>query len=78
LNRSAALKKLDVSEKALLTDYEKGELQSISPSKADRIKFKAAATSTFIKDRRINIRLTEKLPNLAPRASARASKPRSA
>ena len=107
------MKKLDVSEKALLTAYGKGELQSISPSKADRIKFKAAATSTLIKDRRINIRLsspdlmdiqaraleegipyqtfiasvlhkyvsgrlTEKLSNLAPRATARADKSRSA
>jgi len=78
LNRSAALKKLDAFEKDLLTAYEKEELQSTSPPKADRTKFKAAATATFIKDRRINIRLTEKLSNLAPLATARADKPRSA
>ena len=52
------MKKLDAYEKGLLTAYEKGELQSTSPSKADRTKFKAAATATFIKDRRINIRLS--------------------
>jgi predicted DNA binding CopG/RHH family protein len=55
---TAQMKKLDAYEKGLLTAYEKGELQSTSPSKADRSKFKAAATATFIKDRRINIRLS--------------------
>lgn len=52
------MKKLDAYEEELLTAYEKGELKSTSPSKADLAKFKAAATSTFIKDRRINIRLS--------------------
>ena len=52
------MKKLDAYEDELLTAYEKGELKSTSPSKADLTKFKAAATATFIKDRRINIRLS--------------------
>jgi predicted DNA binding CopG/RHH family protein len=52
------MKKLDAYEEELLTAYEKGELNSTSPSKADLTKFKAAATATFIKDRRINIRLS--------------------
>lgn len=52
------MKKLDAYEEELLTAYEKGELKSTSPSKADLTKFKAAATATFIKDRRINIRLS--------------------
>lgn len=52
------MKKLDAYEEELLTAYEKGELKSTSPSKADLAKFKAAATATFIKDRRINIRLS--------------------
>lgn len=52
------MKKLDAYEEELLTAYEKGELKSASPSKADLTKFKAAATATFIKDRRINIRLS--------------------
>lgn len=45
---------------AYLVPYikEAGELKSTSPSKADLAKFKAAATATFIKDRRINIRLS--------------------
>ena len=52
------MKKLDPLEKDILTAYEKGELKSTSPSKARLTKFKAAATATFIKDRRINIRLS--------------------
>ena len=52
------MKKLDEFEKDILTAYEKGELKSTSPSKTDLTKFKAAATATFIKDRRINIRLS--------------------
>jgi predicted DNA binding CopG/RHH family protein len=52
------MKKLDAFEKDLLADYDKGELKSTSPSKADLAKFKAAATSTFLKEKRINIRLS--------------------
>ena len=52
------MKKLDAFEQDILDAYEKGELKSTSPSKTDLAKFKAAATATFIKDRRINIRLS--------------------
>ncbi|MDO8317577.1 CopG family antitoxin [Rhodoferax sp.] len=52
------MKKLDTFEKDILTDYEAGVLKSTSPSKTDLAKFKAAATATFIKDKRINIRLS--------------------
>ena len=52
------MKKLDPFERDLLAAYEAGELKSTSPSKRDLNKFKAAATATFIKDRRINIRLS--------------------
>lgn len=52
------MKKLDAFEEDLLASYEKGEFKSTSPSKAELSKFKAAATATFIKDRRINIRLS--------------------
>lgn len=52
------MKKLDAFEKDLLAAYEAGELKSTSPTKRDLNKFKAAATATFIKDRRINIRLS--------------------
>ncbi len=52
------MKKLDAFEEDLLVAYEKGEFKSTSPSKTELAKFKAAATATFIKDRRINIRLS--------------------
>lgn len=52
------MKKLDAFEKDLLTAYDKGELKSTSPSKAKLAKFKAAATATFLKEKRINIRLS--------------------
>ena len=52
------MKKLDASEQDLLAAYEKGELHSLSPSRANLSKFKAAASATFIKDRRVNIRLS--------------------
>lgn len=52
------MKKLDAFEKDLLAAYEKGELKSTSPSKAKLAKFKAAATATFLKEKRINIRIS--------------------
>lgn len=52
------MKKLDDFESELLADFEDGKLKSVSPSKADLTKFKAAATATFIKEKRINIRLS--------------------
>jgi predicted DNA binding CopG/RHH family protein len=52
------MKKLDAFEQDLLTAYEKGELKSTSPSKAKLAKFKAAASATFLKEKRVNIRLS--------------------
>ena len=52
------MKKLDKEEKELLATFEKGQLKSTLPSRAKLAKFKAAASATFIKDRRINIRLS--------------------
>ena len=52
------MKKLNAFESDILTTYEKGEFKSTLPSRAKLAKFKAAATATFIKDRRINIRLS--------------------
>ena len=52
------MKKLDAFEKDILIAYEKGELKSTSPSKTKLAKFKAAATATFLKEKRINIRLS--------------------
>ena len=52
------MKKLDAFEEDILAAYEKGEIKSISPSKAELAKFKAAATATFLKEKRVNIRLS--------------------
>lgn len=52
------MKKLDAFEKDMLVAYENGELKSTSPSKAKLAKFKAAATATFLKEKRVNIRLS--------------------
>lgn len=52
------MKKLDNFENELMRDFEQGNLKSIAPSKADLTKFKAAATATFLKEKRINIRLS--------------------
>ena len=51
------MKKLDDYEKALLGAYEAGKLTSTA-TKSELTKFKAAARSTAVKDRRVNIRLS--------------------
>lgn len=51
-------KKLDPFETDVLQAYERGELKSTAPARIDLAKFKAAATATFVKDKRINIRLS--------------------
>lgn len=52
------MRKLDAFEKDILAAYERGELKTTSPSKAKLSKFKAAATATFLKEKRVNIRLS--------------------
>ena len=52
------MKKHDTDDAELLVEYESGELKSISPSQMDLMKFKAAATATFLKEKRVNIRLS--------------------
>ena len=52
------MKKIEPYDQEILSEYDKGMMKSISPSKAKLAKFKAAASATFIKDRRINIRLS--------------------
>lgn len=51
------MKKLDAYEKDLLNAYEAGKLKSIA-SKSELARFKAAARSTAVKDKRVNIRLS--------------------
>lgn len=52
------MKKCDTIEEDILTAYEKGEIRSISPSKALLKKYRDSARATFIKDRCVNIRLS--------------------
>ena len=52
------MNKADKFEKELETAYGKGELVSVKPSREEKDRFKAAAQATFVKDRRVNIRLS--------------------
>ena len=45
-------------EEGIADDYEKGRFKSVGLSKADLKGFRDAARATFIKDRRVNIRLS--------------------
>lgn len=57
-------------EDQISKDYEQGHLKSVAPSKAELKKYKEAARATFIKDRRINIRLsTPDLMDIQARAA---------
>lgn len=51
-------KKLDRYERELLGAYEKGALVSVRPTKAQLAAFRDAARTTFVKSRRVNIRLS--------------------
>src|SRR4030065_2249485 len=51
-------KKYDKFENDISEAYKKGELISTAPSKAELEKFRSAAQLTFVKDRRVNIRLS--------------------
>ena len=51
------MKKLDVYEEEILGAYEAGKLKSVV-TLSELAKFKAAARSTAVKDKRVNIRLS--------------------
>ena len=52
------MKKLDQFEREILGAYEKGVLVSVRPSKAQLATFREAARATFVKNKRVNIRLS--------------------
>jgi predicted DNA binding CopG/RHH family protein len=52
------MKDLEDSDAELLLAYERGELTSISPTRAQLETYRQAARATSIKDRRVNIRLS--------------------
>lgn len=45
-------------EERISEDYEKGRLKSVHPSKAELQHFRESARATFVKNRRVNIRLS--------------------
>ena len=45
-------------EEQVTRDYENGQFKSMTPSKSDLKRFKEAARATFIKTRRVNVRLS--------------------
>lgn len=51
------MKKLDAYEEDVLHAFDAGKLKSVA-SKLELAKFKAAARSTAVKDKRVNIRLS--------------------
>jgi len=52
--------KLDTEEEMLVASYETEEWQSVVDLTAAQAKYQRYARATFKKDRRVNIRLTEK------------------
>lgn len=50
--------KRKTADDRLLETYEKGELKTVAPSKAELRKYREAARTTFVKDRRVNVRLS--------------------
>lgn len=52
------MRKEDKAEGEIEKAYDRGELVSERPSKAEKDKFKAAAQATILKDKRVNIRLS--------------------
>ena len=52
------MKSLDRYEREMLGAYEKGVLVSVRPTKAQLAAFRDAARATFVKSRRVNIRLS--------------------
>lgn len=52
------MKKLDRFEREILSAYEKGVLVSARPTKAQLTAFREAARATFVKNKRVNIRLS--------------------
>ncbi len=52
------MKRLDRYERGILSAHEKGRLVSTRPTKAQLGAFREAARATFIKNRRVNIRLS--------------------
>ncbi|MBI1733287.1 MAG: hypothetical protein HYR49_11055 [Gammaproteobacteria bacterium] len=63
------MKQLDRYERGILSAYERGKLVSVRPTKEQLGAFREAARATFLKSRRVNIRLSAAdLMNIQARA----------
>src|SRR4030095_15053743 len=58
LEAEKTMKSLDRFEREILGAYEKGTLISARPTKAQIAAFREAARATFVKNKRVNIRLS--------------------
>jgi predicted DNA binding CopG/RHH family protein len=54
------MKRLDAEEKELLESYERDEWQSVPDLKSESDRYRGCAAAMFRKDKRINIRISEK------------------
>ena len=61
------MKNLDSEEKELLESYDRDEWQSVSDIKAESDRYRSHARATYWKDKRVNIRMSEKDPAAIPK-----------
>jgi predicted DNA binding CopG/RHH family protein len=54
------MKKLSMEEKKLLKDFEQGKLSTVRSVKAEKRRYQRYASNTLLKNKRINIRLSER------------------
>ena len=54
------MKDLNAEEKQLLESYERDEWQSVSDQRAEADRYRKYASATYKKDKRVNIRMSEK------------------
>lgn len=54
------MKRLDLEEKELLESYERDEWQSVPDLESESNRYRGYAKETFRKDKRINIRISQK------------------
>ena len=52
------MNKFDAYEEEILSAYERGDIKPLPKKQAELEKYRAAASATFLKEKRINIRLS--------------------
>jgi hypothetical protein len=51
------MNKFDAYEEEILSAYERGDIKPLPKKHADLGKYRTAASATFLKDKRVNVRL---------------------